>query len=61
MIMNKKDHLKLTREELHILVWAKPMSEVGQDFQISDRAMAKIPPMIPCIEITVPLSYMGAL
>ena len=36
------DHLKLTREELYSLVWSKPMTEVGQDFQISDRAMAKI-------------------
>ena len=36
------DHLRLTREELYSLVWAKPMTEVGKDFQISDRAMAKI-------------------
>ena len=39
--MSKKDHLRLTREELYSLVWAKPMTEVGQDYQISDRAMAK--------------------
>src|SRR5579863_3417242 len=36
------DHLKLTREELYRLVWAKPMTEVGQDFQVSDRAIAKV-------------------
>ncbi len=35
------DHLRLTREELYSLVWSKPMTEVGQDFRISDRAMAK--------------------
>ena len=35
-------HLRLTREELHNLVWAKPMTQVAQDFQISDRAMAKV-------------------
>jgi len=40
--MTSKDHLKLTREELHNLVWAKPMTQVAKDFQISDRAMAKI-------------------
>ncbi|MGA9671148.1 MAG: hypothetical protein WBQ94_18205 [Terracidiphilus sp.] len=32
----------MTREELYSLVWAKPMTEVGQDFHISDRAMAKL-------------------
>jgi hypothetical protein len=40
--MISKDHLRLTREELYSLVWAKPMIEVAQDFQISDRAMAKM-------------------
>jgi hypothetical protein len=40
--VSPQDHLRLTREELHNLVWAKPMTEVAKDFQISDRAMAKI-------------------
>ena len=48
------DHLKLTREELYSLVWAKPMTEVGQDFQISDRAMAKI-----CARKQVPVPPRG--
>ena len=48
------DHLRLTREELYSLVWAKPMTEVGQDFQISDRAMAKI-----CAKKQVPVPPRG--
>ena len=48
------DHLRLTREELYSLVWAKPMTEVGQDFQISDRAMAKI-----CTRKQVPVPPRG--
>jgi hypothetical protein len=31
----QKDHLRLTREELYNLVWAKPMTQVAWDFQIS--------------------------
>jgi hypothetical protein len=54
MIMNPKGHLRLTREELYSLVWAKPMTEVGQDFQISDRAMAKI-----CARRQVPVPPRG--
>ena len=38
--VSPQDHLRLTREELHNLVWAKPLTEVAKDFQISDRAMA---------------------
>jgi hypothetical protein len=52
--MTQKDHLGLTREELYSLVWAKPMTEVGQDFQISDRAMAKI-----CARKQVPVPPRG--
>jgi hypothetical protein len=52
--MTSKDHLRLTREELYSLVWAKPMTEVGQDFQISDRAMAKI-----CARKQVPVPPRG--
>ena len=48
------EHLKLTREELYSLVWAKPMTEVAQDFQISDRAMAKI-----CARKQVPVPPRG--
>lgn len=48
------EHLKLTREELYSLVWAKPMTEVAEDFQISDRAMAKI-----CARKQVPVPPRG--
>jgi hypothetical protein len=52
--VSPQDHLSLTREELHILVWAKPMTEVAKDFQISDRAMAKI-----CARKQVPVPPRG--
>jgi len=52
--MIPKDHLKLTREELHDLVWAKPMTQVAKDFQISDRALAKI-----CARKQVPVPPRG--
>ena len=52
--MSPQDHLRLTREELHNLVWAKPMTEVAKDFQISDRAMAKI-----CARKQVPVPPRG--
>jgi hypothetical protein len=52
--MIQKDHLRLTREELYSLVWAKPMTQVVQDFQISDRAMAKI-----CAKKQVPVPPRG--
>jgi hypothetical protein len=48
------DHLKLTREELYGLVWAKPMTGVARDFQISDRAMAKV-----CAKKQVPVPPRG--
>ena len=54
VIMIQKDHLRLTREELHNLVWAKPMTQVAKDFQISDRAMAKI-----CARKQVPVPPRG--
>lgn len=52
--MTPKDHPKLTREELYNLVWAKPMTEVGHDFGISDRAMAKV-----CAKKQVPVPTRG--
>jgi hypothetical protein len=52
--MIPKDHLQLTREELHDLVWAKPMTQVAKDFQISDRALAKI-----CARKQVPVPPRG--
>jgi hypothetical protein len=52
--MPEKDHLRLTREELYSLVWAKPMTQVAQDFEISDRAMAKL-----CAKRQVPVPSRG--
>jgi len=52
--MTQRDHLRLTREELYSLVWAKPMTEVAQNYQISDRAMAKI-----CARKLVPVPPRG--
>ena len=52
--MTPTDHLRLTREELHNLVWAKPMTQVSRDFQISDRAMAKM-----CARKQVPVPPRG--
>jgi len=45
--MTPTDHLRLTREELHNLVWAKPMTQVSRDFQISDRAKDIPKPPLP--------------
>jgi hypothetical protein len=53
-IMPKEDHLNLTREELYGVVWAKPMTEVGQDFHVSDRAVAKL-----CTRMQVPVPPRG--
>jgi hypothetical protein len=52
--LTAKDHRRLTREELYNLVWAKPMTEVGHDFGISDRAMAEV-----CARIQVPVPTRG--
>lgn len=52
--MTSKNHLRLTREELYNLVWSKPVTEVARDFQVSDRAMAKI-----CARKQVPVPPRG--
>jgi hypothetical protein len=52
--MTQQDHLRLTREELYNLVWAKPMTQVAHDFQISDRAIAKM-----CARRQVPVPPRG--
>jgi hypothetical protein len=52
--MPERDHLRLTREELYSLVWAKPMTQVAQEFEISDRAMAKL-----CAKRQVPVPPRG--
>jgi hypothetical protein len=52
--MTRKNRLTLTREELYSLVWAKPMTEASRDFQISDRALAKI-----CARRQVPVPPRG--
>jgi hypothetical protein len=40
--MTSRDHPRLRREELYNFVWAKPMTEVGHDFGVSDQAMARV-------------------
>ena len=52
--MAERHHLRLTREELYNLVWTKPMTEVGREFQMSDRAMAKV-----CARKQVPVPPRG--
>jgi hypothetical protein len=52
--MTQEDHLRLTREELYGLVWAKPMTQVAQEFLISDRAVAKL-----CARKQVPVPPRG--
>lgn len=52
--MMLQDHLRLTREELYDLVWAKPVTQVAHQFEISDRAMAKI-----CAKKQVPVPPRG--
>lgn len=52
--MPEKDHLRLTREELYTLVWANPMTQVAKQFEISDRAMAKL-----CAKRQVPVPPRG--
>lgn len=52
--MMQQDHRRLTREELYNLVWAKPMTQVAQQFEISDRALAKV-----CAKKQVPVPPRG--
>lgn len=52
--MMQNNHLRLTREELYNLVWAKPMTQVAEQFEISDRAMAKM-----CAKKQVPVPPRG--
>jgi hypothetical protein len=52
--MIEKNHLRLTREELYNLVWTKPMTQVAEQFEMSDRAMAKV-----CAKKQVPVPPRG--
>ncbi len=44
------DPLTLSREDLYELVWSKPMTELAQDFGLSDVALAK-----RCRKLGVPI------
>jgi hypothetical protein len=46
--------LTLTRQALYDLVWSKPMVEVAQDFNMSDRGLAK-----RCAAVDVPVPPRG--
>lgn len=52
--MHQKRHLALTRETLYELAWAKPMTQIAKDYEISDRAMAKL-----CARKQVPVPPRG--
>jgi hypothetical protein len=46
--------LTLTRQTLYELVWSKPLSQLAQDFGISDVGLAK-----RCRAVDVPIPYRG--
>ena len=48
------DPLTLSREDLYELVWSKPMTELAQDFGLSDVALAK-----RCRKLAVPIPGRG--
>jgi hypothetical protein len=48
------DPLTLYREDLYELVWSKPMTELAQDFGLSDVALAK-----RCRKLAVPIPGRG--
>lgn len=48
------NHLTLSREDLYELVWSKPMTELAQDFGLSDVALAK-----RCRKLGVPVPGRG--
>jgi hypothetical protein len=48
------DPLTLSREDLYELVWSKPMTELAQDFGLSDVALAK-----RCRKLGVPVPGRG--
>ena len=48
------DPLTLSREDLYELVWSKPMTELAQDFGLSDVALAK-----RCRKLGVPIPGRG--
>ena len=49
-----KNFLTLTRADLYDMVWSRPMTQVAQDFGISDVALAK-----RCKAVDVPVPPRG--
>jgi hypothetical protein len=52
--MSHTNPLTLTRQQLHDLVWSKPVRDVAKDFGMSDVALAK-----RCRAVNVPLPPRG--
>lgn len=48
------DKRKITREELYKLVWSKPLTELANEFGMSDVGLAKV-----CKKLNVPRPYRG--
>lgn len=51
--MNYKDY-KITRDDLYEKVWTKPMVEIAKEYEVSDKAIAKI-----CDKLNVPVPGVG--
>jgi hypothetical protein len=51
--MDSKER-EITREELYKMVWSKPMTEIAEEFGISDVGLAKV-----CNKLKVPKPYRG--
>jgi len=45
---------RIEREKLYELVWSKPMTDVAKDYDVSDKAIAKI-----CGKLNVPVPGVG--
>jgi len=51
--MNYTDY-KITRDDLYEKVWTKPMVEIAKEYEVSDKAIAKI-----CDKLNVPVPGVG--
>ena len=47
-------HYKLRRDELYEKVWSKPMVEIAKEYEVSDKAIAKI-----CDKLNIPVPGLG--
>lgn len=51
--MNYTDY-KIIRDDLYEKVWTKPMVEIAKEYEVSDKAIAKI-----CDKLNVPVPGVG--